>query len=148
MKTTISVVMLAILALSLLSGCASPPPELDYHESFTVTAFNQLNGKLGYSKGYTLMDARYAYVTNEHLTLPDSAFEGCTERQRYYFSQIYCCIELTIMANGITEKHYRYFSVSSYDFTPELEGKACLDLLKGKLSFERTDIGKIKRYLS
>ena len=138
-----------ILILSaLFCGCTSPAPELSYHESFAIAGFNQLNGKLGYSKGYTLMDAKYSYVTPEQLELPQTAFEGLDERQRYYFSQIYCCVELTILINGKTEKYVRYFSISSYDFTPELEGSMCLDLLYAKLQFTRMDISVLKRYLS
>lgn len=137
-----------MLLSAILCGCASSLPTLDYHESFAVSAFNELNGKLGYGKGYTLTDAKYAYVTPQQLELSPTAFEGMTDRQKYYFSQIYCCVELTVLINGQTEKYVRYFSISSYDFTPELDGCMCLDLLYAKLQFTRMDISKLTRYLS
>ena len=148
MKKLFSLLLLLIIAASLLCGCNQQQIQLDYHESFAVTAFNQLNGKIGYSKGYTLQGARYAYIDPEQLQLPSDSFSDCDERQQYYFTQLYCCVELTVLKQGEVTTHTRYFSISSYDFTPELEGKQCLSLLYEKLAFERMDITRLSHFIA
>ena len=148
MKKTFSFLILMALVLGLFSGCNGQQIQLDYHESFAISAFNDINGKLGYSKGYVLQGARYAYIDADQLALPEGSFDDCDERQQYYFTQLYCCVELTVLQQGEVTKYIRYFSISSYDFTSELEGKQCLSLLYEKLTFERMDITRLSHFIA
>ena len=41
----------------------------------------------------------------------------------------------------------RYFSISGYDLTEELDGVAALDKLKASLKFERYDLTRLTRFI-
>ncbi len=148
MKKLTAVFIAIITVVCAFSGCGGENIQLDYHESFVVQAFNEINGKIGYSKGYTLQDAKYAYVQKEQLQMESADFEGTTEYQKNFFADIYCVIEINVLMDGESKIFTRYFSISSYDLTDILEGCKCVEVLYDSLTFVRMDLSRLTRFLS
>lgn len=148
MKKTVLLIMSIAIMLGLLTACSGEQIQLDYHESFVVQAYNEINGKIGYSKGYSLQDAKYAYISEEHLAMEESVFDDCTSLQRDFFNDIYCVIELTVLMDGEQKQFTKYFSISSYDLTGELEGRRCLEALLERITLTRMDLTRLTKFIS
>ena len=134
----------AVLMITCLITCScSERIVLDYAESFAVSAFRQIDG----NKGCTLSEGMYAYTDREALEAAADGLENCTERQRDFYYDIYCCVQLTIIKDGKPDVYTRYFSISGYDLTEELDGVAALDKLKASLKFERYDLTRLTRFI-
>lgn len=137
------------LALLLLLGGCAENIQLDYSQSFTISAFKSIN-KEGGANLQSAQAADLAYVLQSEIdSAPESVFADCTETEKYYFTQIRYVINITWERGGSQHTDTRYFSISGYDFTEILAQKhfaSTIDALAAE-RYAVVDISPLARFL-